>query len=62
MITADCSKTSILLNGTEDPALGALGNDWEDFYIHPGINQIHMAYSEWGKLPDGLLRYREVFI
>ena len=61
----DCSKGEILLNDTSTPALGALGNDWEEFCLKPGINQIGVSYSDWiepAYAPKFKMRYREVFI
>lgn len=65
IIEADCNEGEIYLNGTPSPELGALGNDWEEFYLTPGINQIGFAYSEWVEAdyaPTFKLKYREVFI
>lgn len=65
VVTADCENGEVFLNGTPVPSLGALGNDWEDFFLSPGLNQIGYSYSDW--IPDGYeptfkIRYREVFI
>lgn len=65
VVEADCSTGEILLNGVSAPSLGALGNDWEDFYLMQGLNQIGTSYSEWVKpeyAPTIKVRYREVFI
>lgn len=65
VVTADCKSGEIFLNDTPTPNLGALGNDWEDFYLSPGLNQIGFAYSEWvedGCKPLPKIRYREVFL
>jgi predicted phage tail component-like protein len=65
IVEADCSEGEIYLNGSPTPELGALGNDWEEFYLTPGINQIGFAYSEWVEAdyaPTFKLKYREVFI
>ena len=65
IVTADCKSGKIYLNNTPTPALGALGNDWEDFYLTPGLNQIGFAYSDWvsaAYAPKFKIRYREVFI
>ena len=37
----------IYLNGVISPQLGTLGNDWEEFCLKPGLNQIGIAYSNW---------------
>lgn len=65
LITADCKTGTIMFNGTECPEYGALGNDWEDFYLTPGTNQIGASYSDWvssSYAPTFKLRYREVFL
>ena len=65
VVLADCKNGEIYLNDTPTPALGALGNDWEDFYLTPGLNQIGFSYSNWVKdeyAPKFRVRYREVFI
>lgn len=65
VVTADCRSGEILLNGIPSPALGALGNDWEDFFLVPGLNQIGVAFSDWvdaAYAPTFKVRYREVFL
>lgn len=65
VLEADCKTGEIYLNGLASPNLGALGNDWESFYLAPGINQIGVAYSEWVPVkyrPTFKVRYREVFL
>ena len=65
VVTADCKNGEVFLNDTLTPSLGALGNDWEDFFLTPGLNQIGFAYSDWvqaGYEPKFKIRYREVFI
>jgi hypothetical protein len=65
VLTADCKNGDIHLNGVLSPDLGALGNDWEGFYLTPGLNQIGVAYSDWvadGYAPTMKVRYREVFL
>lgn len=65
VLEADCSQGEIYLNGVRSPQLGALGNDWEDFVIHPGLNQIGVAYSSWVSeeyAPALKVRYREAFL
>ena len=47
------------------PELGALGNDWENFYLTPGQNQIGFSYSDWvpaGYAPKMGVKYREVYL
>lgn len=46
-----------------NPSLGALGNDWEDFYLVPGVNVIKVDYSTFTTTPPNFtLKYRERFI
>lgn len=61
----NCRTGEIKVNNLLKPEYGALGNDWEDFYLNPGTNQIGVAYSEWlldGFAPALKMRYREVFL
>lgn len=61
----DCKSGEILLNDSSAPHLGALGNDYEQFYLKSGINQIGIAYSDWiadDYAPTFTMRYREVFL
>lgn len=65
IVTADCKSGEIFLNNRPVPSLGAMGNDWEEFYLTPGLNQIGFAYSNWvnrAYAPKFKIRYREVFI
>lgn len=64
-VEADCSKAEIKLNGMPSPELGAVGNDWEGFYLSPGVNQIATAYSDWvvaGYEPEFEITYRKVYL
>ena len=65
VVTADCSSGEIRLNKVLAPELGALGNDWENFCLTPGLNQIGFAYSSWitaEYAPSIKVKYREVFL
>lgn len=65
VVTADCRNGEVFLNDAPVPSLGALGNDWEDFFLTPGLNQIGYSYSDWvdaAYAPNFKIRYREVFI
>lgn len=63
VVTADCESGEIRLNGVLSPELGALGNDWEDFVLLPGLNQIGFSYSDWvATVPEIKVKYREVFL
>ena len=65
VLEANCGEGEVYLNGTRNPGLGAIGNNWEDFYLKPGLNQIGYAYSSWVEdeyAPTIKVRYREVFL
>lgn len=65
VLEANCAEGEIYLNGIRNPGLGAIGNNWEDFYLKPGLNQIGYAYSSWVQddyAPTIKVRYREVFL
>ena len=65
IVEADCKTGEIFLNGAPLPDLGAMGNDWEDFYLKPGLNQIGFSWSSWvasGCEPTIKVRYREAFL
>ena len=65
VLEADCKNGDIYLNGLLTPELGALGNNWEGFYLRPGLNQIGVSYSNWVETayaPTIKVRYREVFL
>ena len=65
VVEAECTTGTIRLNGVSAPELGALGNDWEGFYLTPGVNQIGITYSDWvaaGYEPTFKVKYREVFL
>lgn len=59
---ANCRTGEVLHNGLAAAGLGALGNDWEEFYLAPGVNQIKCLYSDWANKPEFKLRYREVYL
>lgn len=65
VVTANCRTGEIKLNNASTPEYGSLGNDWEDFCLNPGTNQIGIAYSDWvldDFAPTFKIRYREVFL
>lgn len=62
-IDIDTGKAEILVNGVSSAHLGSLGNDWEEFYLHPGINYITVAVSDWAQAqPPTEISYRKVYI
>ena len=65
VVQADCRPGKIYLNGIYTPDLGALGNDWEDFFLTPGLNQIGFSYSDWvtdAYAPTIKVKWREAFL
>lgn len=65
VVTADCNTGEIFLNDAPAPDYGAMGNDWDEFYLVPGVNQIGTDYSYWVEdayKPTFKLKYREVFL
>lgn len=63
IVQADCNNAQIYLNGVNSPEYGTLGNDWEDFFLTPGLNQIGFSFSDWAKTaPTFRVKYREVFL
>lgn len=63
VLMVDCESAQIYLNDIETPELGALGNDWGDFYLKPGTNQIGVAWSDWTtNNPTFKIKYREAFL
>lgn len=65
VVEVDCRNGEIYFNGLLKPDLGALGNDWEHFYLTPGTNYIGVSYSTWTPAeyaPTLKMRYREVFL
>lgn len=65
VLLADCRNGEIILNGVAAPELGAMGNDWEGFFLTPGLNQIGFSYSSWitaDYAPTIKVRYREVYL
>lgn len=67
VLTVKTSEASVFLDsGSADvPAdyLGALGNDWEDFVLMPGLNTIGVDYSSFATTPPVfVMTYRERFL
>lgn len=63
--TVDCENATVYLNNIDTPSLGAVGNNWEEFYLSPGGNQIGMSWSSWvtvANSPTFTIKYREVFL
>ena len=68
VLEVDCKSGTVLVNNAKKPELGALGNDWEDFHLSPGLNQIGFSYSDWvdsdntKEAPTVKIRYREAYL
>ena len=63
VIEADCNSGKIIVNGAEQYGLGALGNDWERFYLTYGVNAIKCVYSDWAVTPPTFkMKYRKVYL
>lgn len=65
VVIVNCESGEITVNNSPAPEYGALGNDWENFYLIHGANKIVVVYSDWvfdEYAPTFKLRYREVFL
>lgn len=67
VLTVDTADAGVYLDdgSATVPAtyLGALGNDWEDFYLVPGSNIIGVDYSDFTTDPPTFtMKYRERFL
>lgn len=62
-ITCQTGDGMILVNDVPQDGLGALGNDWEQFTLKPGVNSIKCLYSDWAATkPTFTLYYRKVYL
>ena len=62
-VEAVCETGDINVNGLSNYQIGALGNDWETFYLSPGPNEVRCTYSDWAEAsPEFSLTYRKVYI
>ena len=59
---AKCEDASIFVNNKQKDILGAIGNEWESFYLKPGDNQIGVLASDWAQTPDIEMIIREVWL
>ena len=63
VLEVDTGSGNVRLNGILRNDLGAIGNEWDDFYLVPGaINVIKIAKSGWATQPTCKLRYRKVYV
>lgn len=60
-----CETGEIFLNNASTPSLGAVGNQWEQFCLNPGLNQIDVKWSSWvtaANKPTFTMTYRKVYL
>jgi putative phage tail component, N-terminal domain len=62
VLAIECEKGEVRVNEVVQHGLGALGNDWEKFFLTPGVNQIQCLNSEWANRPNFNLSYRKVWL
>lgn len=63
VLVADCKNAEIYVNNVLRQDLGAIGNDWEEFRLHPGSNSIVVVMDEDSEAsPSFRIRYREVYV
>ena len=62
VLRVDCGTGVVTVNGIEMKGLGSLGNDWDEFYLEPGLNEIECICSSWAQQPNYKLYNREVFL
>ena len=61
----NCETGEIFLNNASTPSLGAVGNQWEQFCLMPGLNQIEVNWSSWvssNNKPTVSMTYRKVYV
>lgn len=61
-VTVKCADATVEMNGLPKPEIGAVNNDWEEFYLRPGRNKIQCICSSWAKRPEVKMKYREVYL
>ena len=61
-VKANCADGSVEMNGLPKPEIGTVSNEWEDFYLSPGVNKIQCLCSSWAKRPNFKMKYREVYL
>lgn len=62
VVVARCEDASIFVNNRKKDNLGAIGNEWEAFYLKPGENQIGVIASDWASPPEVTMSIREVWL
>ena len=61
-ITCQTADGLIMVNDIPEDGLGALGNDWEEFTLKPGVNTIKCLYSDWAEKPAFKMLYTKVYL
>lgn len=62
-VEIDVDNMSVTLNGMDKVSIGKIANDWENFTLKPGSNQIKVTSSSWiEKVPTLKIKYREVYL
>ena len=71
VVQADCSDATVYIKhvnteeGHYEPQYGALGNDWEDFSLSKGVNNVKVVWSDWvnpSYKPLIKIFYNEVYV
>ena len=61
----NCETGEIFLNNASKPSLGAIGNQWEQFALLPGVNYIDISWSSWVEVankPTFSMTYRKAYV
>lgn len=62
-LEVDVNTMEVTLNGMDKSSIGKIGNDWDNFKLQPGVNQIKAVLSSWNTTPPTLkMTYREAFL
>ena len=62
VITCDCASGQIAVNDEILYGLGMITNDWEDFFLKPGLNTIKCYYSDFATAPTFKMKYRKAYL
>lgn len=61
-VSCDCESGEIMVNDGVQYGLGAIDNDWENFYLRQGWNKISCHYSDWATSPTFKMRFRKAYL
>lgn len=59
VITADTGTGLVYLNGAEQLNMDTLGNEWEQFFLEKGSNEVTVVQSDFASVPKVKIRFRE---